>query len=110
MWAVRCLRLSSWQLEVGYSLTFIRKKRNRSHTQTHNKNNTTHDTTRTTTQTTTRRTTPPHLTTIDGNATTVRTTYTRVGGLGAVNDEPETEKRIREICVDQMCGPFAVRV
>ena len=69
------------------------KQRNRSHTQTHNKNNTTHDTTRTTQQqhntrhdknnTTNDHTKnhPPHLTTIEGGAATVRTTsHTRVGG------------------------------
>ena len=72
-------------------------KRKRSHTQTHNKNNTTH-TTRTPLQTTKRNRShtqphdknnttndhtkkhPPHLTTIEGGAATVRTTsHTRVG-------------------------------
>jgi len=65
---------------------YVCKKINRSHTQTHNKNNTTHDPTRTPPQTTTRRTTPPHLTTIEGGAATVRTTsHTRVGGRAEVS-------------------------
>jgi len=53
------------------------EKKNRSHTQTHDKNNTTND------QTKDR---PPHLTTIEGGAATVRTTsHARVGGRAEVS-------------------------
>jgi len=49
------------------------------HTQ-QEEHHTAYDTTRTTPQTNTRRTTPPHLTTIEGGAATVRTTsHIRVG-------------------------------
>jgi len=52
-------------------------KRNKSYTQTHNKNNTRNDHTKNH---------PPHLTTIEGGAATVRTTtHARVGGRAEVS-------------------------